>query len=137
MTTEPKAGSGCMCDPAGSDGLRCPNKDGHPLCAVPVSPEQDAAIDEALGLVKVTMRFPKRLMDEIDAGAAEAGLIRVAMIRSLVDYALNGPTPSAVEALARAAKVALDEPAMLPADWVSLKNALAHPEIAALKEKES
>lgn len=53
------------------------------------TPEESAAIDESLGLVQVTMRFPASMIEAIDAGAADAGLIRVAMIRRLVEYALS------------------------------------------------
>jgi hypothetical protein len=51
---------------------------------VPASPEQEAAIDLALGLTKITMRLPTELADRLNDQAAAQGLVFPAHIRNLL-----------------------------------------------------
>lgn len=55
----------------------------------PAAAEEEAEIDDAAGLVKITMRLPKELIEHIDAAASWNGVVRPAMIRHMLQYALD------------------------------------------------
>lgn len=51
----------------------------------PVSQEEEAAIDEAAGFAKVTLRLPTAVVSEIDRRALADGCVRNAYLRSVVE----------------------------------------------------
>jgi hypothetical protein len=54
----------------------------------PATPEEEAEVDAAAGLVRLTLRIPVGTMAVIDARARQEAIIRPAMIRRLLDRGL-------------------------------------------------
>ena len=54
------------------------------------TPEEDAAVDAALGLTQITLRLPIDLLGRIDHAAQQEGLVRAAWLRKTLANATMG-----------------------------------------------
>lgn len=76
------------------------------------TPAEEADIDAAAELTKLTFRMPDDLLGAVDAQAAQEGLIRVAMIRTLIKRGLSSENVAAPSN-----QPAASQPVMTDGSW--------------------